>query len=209
MKSIIRKGRHNQPINIIALQIFILLQNLANILITRFKTHVNIGENIIMGKPLLQKALAFLREKITFTSKEMKEIKELCNDLKNNLQFEKIKVDRPSADMAKVYAEKPGTQMTVDLNFAKRTLRQETESQAYIMSFLPNHTKKQTIKGTIDGEIKQIKTIDRRSGNGAFQEVTEYENCVSGNKYKRVKINNSTQYYKYIDGAYTNLFPRG
>lgn len=84
---------------------------------------------------------------------------------------------------------------------------QTTKKTAYFMTYLPYFNETKIISGTINGDIKKIKTITKRNDKlGNFYEVIDKENYVSGNCYRRESNPNGRTFSKLIDGTYVRLF---
>lgn len=145
------------------------------------------------------------------TKQNAAEVKAACNDI-TKAGYKDVKVNTIDKNNAQIIARDGQDTYTVNMDFAKRTLEEESYSKAHVMTIIePVKECFKFAKGTMDGTIKQLKTIIRRSSTDGknFTETTDIQNFVSGNSYRRIKSSTGeTQYFKNIDGDFVELFPK-
>lgn len=145
------------------------------------------------------------------SNKYASEVKEACDQI---LQagYNDIKVKEIDKYRANIAATRQNESYTVDLDFSNRTQTERAHSKSYVFSIIdPIRECTKTLKATMDGVAKTLKTVMKRSSNDGknFTETTDYKNFISGNSYRRVKSSSGeTKYYKNIDNDYVELFPK-
>ena len=154
-----------------------------------------------------------LKNRFILGKENYNECKELIKDIKDSFNMNDIKLDIISSDNVVISAKKSLSEypnLSVNLDFKKnRMIQKEAHKGFVLMPYLPNKKVCTTINGTIDGVIKTVKEVEKRSDKmGNYREVTTFEDRMTGNNYKRIKTPEKTEYFKYIGGEYRNLFPK-
>lgn len=146
-----------------------------------------------------------------YAKAEAKGIKDLCKEMVDS-GYSDIKIITPSNKSAQIQGYKGGTNILFDLDFAKRTQIQKESGKSFIFTiFAPIEEWIRTITGTLDGVMKNAKTIRKRfTKDGILTETnTEYQNFLSGNHYRKVEYPNGEKlFYKKIDDKFVQLFKK-
>ena len=158
---------------------------------------------------LLQKC-KFLRKIFNKTlDANMREVQELVTDLKTNFGYNDVLVKLTKGNKAEVLAKENGRSMKIDMDFNTRSMLQTEEKSSYILlPWLPHCKTKTIAKGTMDGDVKLIWDISKRSDKSGqnFIEETILTNPKTGTTYKRVLTPNNREFYKKIGDIYYPLF---
>ena len=144
--------------------------------------------------------------------KNAKEVSELCNDIKTNTPYKDIKLQINSRNNVRVMGKEGNcNSLTVDFDFANNIQNQIEKTKGYVFSIIhPYRETTQEVRGTIDGNIKRVKTttVERNKTGLSFLKTTEYQNCISGNKFKREETENGVKFFKSVDGDFVEMFTK-
>lgn len=126
--------------------------------------------------------------------------------------FKDVKISQLDKDVVNLVGKKGNEVYTASMNFANRSQVDTWSTKSYIMDMWGSVVDTvKTAKGTMDGVIKSLKTVNKRTtSNGKLlNETTELQNKVSGNHYKRIiDESGKATYYKNVDGNFVELFPK-
>lgn len=126
--------------------------------------------------------------------------------------FKDVKISQLDKDVVNLVGKKGNEVYTASMNFANRSQVDTWSTKSYIMDMWGSVVDTvKTAKGTMDGVIKSLKTVSKRTTRDGklLNETTELQNQVSGNHYKRIiDGNGNATYYKNVNGDFIELFPK-
>lgn len=142
--------------------------------------------------------------------KYAKEVRELCADITGNTPYKEVKVNIIDKNNAQIIGtEGKNNSLTVNLDFAGGTQNQVEKTKSWaLLPWLSVRENIQEIRGTITGTIKRIKNthIAREEDWSNYIKTTDYENCISGNKFRREETPRGVKFYRNIDGDWVEMF---
>ena len=151
-----------------------------------------------------------IKNRIKLGKDNYREVQELLTDIKQTLGYKEVKLNIKNKDSVVITGKNDVDHIELNANLASRKMVQKhfAKSKALLPSFmLPNRETTTIAKGTLDGRISRVKTVDSMSNkDGDFVKITKIENRVSGNTYRRTTTPNGNIYEKLVNGNYVNLF---
>lgn len=140
-----------------------------------------------------------------------KEVQETARLLEKE-GFKDVKISQLDSDVVNLVGKKGNETYDVSMNLANRSQIDTWSTKSYIMDMFGSVVDTvKSAKGTMDGVIKSLKTVSKRTTRDGklLNETTELQNRVSGNHYKRViDGNGNATYYKNVNGDFVELFPK-
>ncbi len=144
------------------------------------------------------------------SERNAKEVSELCEDLSKNTPYKNIKLKVMDRDNVQIVGKSEEEHsMTIDMDFVNNVQKQVEKTKSFAFSILPQHREwTQEIRGNIDGPVKRAITTETAisSDGKRYMKTTDYENFISGNKFRRVETPQGVTFYRNIDGDFVEMF---
>lgn len=143
--------------------------------------------------------------------KNAREVSELYNDISKNTRYKDVKIKLNSRNNVTLSgkAANSSDSISINMDFKNNTQTQIEKSKAYVFTiFHPIKECVQEVRGTLDGGIKRIRTTNtERNANGtSYIKTTDYENYISGNKFRRKETENGVKFFRNVNGEFVEMF---
>ena len=149
---------------------------------------------------------------LALPEKYAKEVSEFCEDLTKNTSYKDVKVNILDGSHVQVIGtDMHKNSMTTDFDFEKGLQTQVEKGKSYIFSIIQPHVDwQQEIRGTIDGVMKRARSISTRHEKdwSNYTKTEDYQNFISGNKFRRVETPQGVTFYRNVDGNWVEMFPK-
>ena len=149
---------------------------------------------------------------VLLPQKHAKEIREFCEELAEKTSYHDFNINVIDKNHVQVVGlDRHKNSMTTDFDFEKGLQTQVEKGKSYIFSIIEPHVDwQQEIRGTIDGVMKRARSISTRHDKdwSSYTKTEDYQNFISGNKFRRVETPQGVTFYRNIDGDWVELFPK-